>query len=262
MKNDDLFRLDGKTALVTGGAKGIGAAIARMFASRGARVYILDRDREAGEQAAAAIASTDAQASFQYCDQADPESVEAAVRQVLEESVDPDILVNNAAIAHIGTAETTSAADMDRLLRVNVQGVHNILRAVLPHMKNRGGVILNLASIASGLGLPERFAYSTTKGAIATMTLSVARDYLPFGIRCNSLSPARVHTPFVDGYLAENYPGQEAEMFKKLSATQPIGRMGRPEEIAAFALYLCSDEAAFLTGCDYPIDGGFKNLNT
>lgn len=262
MKNDDLFRLDGKTALVTGGAKGIGSAIARMFASRGARVFILDRDREAGEAAAAAIAASDAQATFLYCDQAEPQSVDAAIMQVLEEADSPDILVNNAAIAHIGNAETTSAGDMDRLLRVNVQGVHNMLRAVLPHMKKRGGVILNLASIASGLGLPERFAYSTTKGAIATMTLSVARDYLPFGIRCNSLSPARVHTPFVDGYLEENYPGQEEEMFKKLSATQPIGRMGRPEEIAAFALYLCSDEAAFLTGCDYPIDGGFKNLNT
>ncbi len=262
MKNDDLFRLDGKTALVTGGAKGIGAAIARMFANRGARVFILDRDREAGEQTAAAIASTNRQVAFCYCDQADPQSVEAAIEKITGEADRLDILVNNAAIAHIGTAETTSPDDMDRLLRINVGGVHNMLRAVLPHMKKRGGVILNLASIASGLGLPERFAYSSTKGAIATMTLSVARDYLPYGIRCNSLSPARVHTPFVDGYLAENYPGREEEMFEKLSATQPIGRMGRPEEIAAFALYLCSDEAAFLTGCDYPIDGGFKNLNT
>jgi NAD(P)-dependent dehydrogenase (short-subunit alcohol dehydrogenase family) len=128
-------------------------------------------------------------------------------------------------------------------------------------MERKKGVILNMASIAALVGLPDRFAYSVTKGAVHAMTLSVARDYLPYNIRCNSISPARVHTPFVDGFLAKNYPGQEAEMFARLAATQPIGRMGTPEEIAALALYLCSDEAGFITGCDYPIDGGFVKLN-
>jgi NAD(P)-dependent dehydrogenase (short-subunit alcohol dehydrogenase family) len=128
-------------------------------------------------------------------------------------------------------------------------------------MQRRKGVILNMASIAALVGLPDRLAYSVTKGAVHAMTLSVAKDYLAYNIRCNSISPARVHTPFVDGFIAKNYPGQEAEMFARLAATQPIGRMGSPEEIAALALYLCSDEAGFVTGCDYPIDGGFVKLN-
>jgi NAD(P)-dependent dehydrogenase (short-subunit alcohol dehydrogenase family) len=127
--------------------------------------------------------------------------------------------------------------------------------------KNKGGVIVNMSSIAAIVGLPDRFAYSMTKGAVSAMTLSVAKDYIHDNIRCNSISPARVHTPFVDGFLKKNYPGKEAEMFEKLSKTQPIGRMARPEEIAALILYLCSDEASFITGCDYPIDGGFTRLN-
>ena len=132
---------------------------------------------------------------------------------------------------------------------------------VIPHLKQQGGVILNLASVASLVGIPDRFAYSTTKGAIVGITLSVAKDYLAHNIRCNSVSPARVHTPFVDGFIAKNYPGKEAEMFEKLSKTQPIGRMAQPKEIAYLVLYLCSEEASFITGCDYPIDGGFTRLN-
>jgi len=128
-------------------------------------------------------------------------------------------------------------------------------------MKAEGAVILNMASIAALVGLSDRFAYTMSKGAVAAMTLSVAKDYLRYHIRCNSISPARVHTPFVDGFIAKNYPGAEDEMFKKLSASQPIGRMAKPEEIASLALYLCSDEAAFITGTDYPIDGGFVKLN-
>jgi NAD(P)-dependent dehydrogenase (short-subunit alcohol dehydrogenase family) len=135
--------------------------------------------------------------------------------------------------------------------------------AVVPVMKaGKKGVILNLASIAGSLGIADRFAYSMTKGAVIAMTLSVAKDYINDGIRCNCISPGRVHTPFVDGFIKANYPGREKEMFEKLSRTQPIGRMARPEEMAAFALYLCSDEAAFVTGCDYPIDGGSTKLNT
>jgi 2-keto-3-deoxy-L-fuconate dehydrogenase len=127
--------------------------------------------------------------------------------------------------------------------------------------ENKSGVILNLASIASIVGIPDRFAYSMTKGAVMAMTLSVARDYLHQGIRCNCISPARVHTPFVDGFIKKNYAGREDEMFDKLSKSQPIGRMAKPEEIANLVLYLCSDEASFITGCDYPIDGGFVKLN-
>lgn len=126
--------------------------------------------------------------------------------------------------------------------------------------KQRSGVLLNLASIAATSGLSQRFAYSMTKGAVLAMTLSAAKDCLPFGIRCNCISPARVHTPFVDNFVARNYPGQESEMMKTLSAAQPIGRMGTPEEIAQLALYLCSDAASFVTGSDVLIDGGFTTL--
>jgi 2-keto-3-deoxy-L-fuconate dehydrogenase len=170
--------------------------------------------------------------------------------------------VNNAGISHIGNAETTSEEDFDRMMSVNVKGAYNCLHAVLPVMKIRGGAILNLASVASSVGLTDRFAYSATKGAVVGMTLSVAKDYLTFNIRCNCISPGRVHTPFVDGFLQTNYPGKEKEMFEKLSKTQPIGRMGNPEEIAVLILYLCSDEASFITGSDYPIDGGLMKLNT
>jgi NAD(P)-dependent dehydrogenase (short-subunit alcohol dehydrogenase family) len=174
-----------------------------------------------------------------------------------------DILINNAGIAHIGKAGTTNEEDFDRIVNVNVKGVYNCLFASIPLMKKKGGgVILNMASVAAWVGIPERFAYSMAKGAVAAMTLSVAKDYIDENIRCNSISPGRVHTPFVDGFLKKNYPGKEEEMFEKLSKTQPIGRMARPEEIAALALYLCSDEASFITGTDYPIDGGFLKLNT
>ena len=173
-----------------------------------------------------------------------------------------NILVNNAGIAHIGKADTTSEQDFDRVVNVNIKGVYNCLFATIPHLKNNGGgVILNMVSIAATVGIPDRFVYSTTKGAVFSMTLSVARDYLGDGIRCNSISPARVHTPFVDGFISKTYPGKEEEMFEKLSKTQPIGRMAKPEEIGALALYLCSDEAGFITGCDYLIDGGFEKLN-
>ena len=157
---------------------------------------------------------------------------------------------------------TTSEADMDRLYNVNIKGVYNCLFAAIPLMQQHGGgVIINICSIAALVGLQDRFAYSMTKGAVYSMTMSVARDYLADNIRCNSVSPARVHTPFVDGFIAKNYPGKEKEMFEKLSKSQPIGRMAKPEEIAALVLYLSSDEAAFITGTDYPIDGGFLKLN-
>jgi NAD(P)-dependent dehydrogenase (short-subunit alcohol dehydrogenase family) len=150
---------------------------------------------------------------------------------------------------------------MDRLHRVNIKGVHACAQAALAHMTTRKhGVILNMCSIAAQMGLADRFAYSMTKGAVLMMTYSIAKDFIKDGIRCNCIAPARVHTPFVDGYLAKTYPGQEAEMFQKLSEAQPIGRMAKPDEVAALALYLCSDEASFATGTNYTLDGGAVNL--
>jgi len=171
------------------------------------------------------------------------------------------ILVNNAGISHIGTVETTTEEDFERVLRVNVKGIYNGLQACVGHMKaNGGGVILNMASIAGSAGLADRFAYSASKGAVIAMTYSVAKDYLQYKIRCNCISPARVHTPFVDDYLQRSYPGREREMYDKLAHSQPVGRMGKPEEVASLALFLCSDEASFITGVDYPLDGGYFNL--
>jgi 2-keto-3-deoxy-L-fuconate dehydrogenase len=256
-----MFRLDNKVAVVTGGGSGIGRAIATTFAKQGAYVFIVDRDEQGAAAVVKEIMAAGFSASYYSCNVADQKEVKIVIDSVAADAGQIDILVNNAGIAHIGTAENTSEADFDRLLNVNVKGVYNVLQAALPYMKEKGGSIVNMASIASTVGLPDRFAYSTTKGAVVGMTLSIAKDYLAYNIRCNSISPARVHTPFVDGFLQNNYPGKEAEMFEKLSKTQPIGRMAKPEEVACLALYLCSDEASFITGCDYPIDGGFIHLN-
>ena len=256
-----MFRLDGKTAIVTGGGSGIGRAIASLFGKQGAEVCILDYDETAATNVADEIKSKRGRAHGIKCDVSNHELVHSIVQAIIKNFSYVDILVNNAGVAHIGTAENTKEEDFDRLFNVNVKGVYNLLHAVIPFMKVRGGVILNMASVASSVGLADRFAYSMTKGAVVAMTLTTAKDYISHKIRCNCVSPGRVHTPFVDGFIAKNYPGREKEMFEKLSKTQPIGRMGRPEEIAYLALYLCSDEAAFITGCDYLIDGGFVKLN-
>ena len=251
--------MDGKVAVITGAASGIGRAIAHRFLQHGAAVRILDLDEKAANAAAREMAASGGDAKAYECDVSD----QARTRELFDKLARQErlnILVNNAGVSHIGTVETTSEADFDRLFRVNVKGVYNCTFAAIGHMKPYGGVILNMASIAGTAALADRFAYSMTKGAVVAMTYSVAKDYLAHKIRCNCISPARVHTPFVDGYLRKNYPGREQEMFQKLSASQPIGRMGEPEEVAALALFLCSDEAAFITGTDYPIDGGFFNL--
>ncbi len=253
-------RLENKTAIVSGGASGIGLAISRRFAMEGACVHILDMKLEEAESAAAEIRSSGGQAEAHACDVSNHQQVEAIAQAIHHEQV-AHILVCNAGIGFVGNLEKTTEEDFDRLYRVNVKGVYNSMHAVVPFFKqNGGGVILNMASVVASVGIPDRFAYSMTKGAVLTMTLSVATDYLKDNIRCNCISPARIHTPFVDGFLAKNYPGHEAEMFEKLAATQPIGRMGTPEEVANLALFLCSDEAAFITGCDFPLDGGFIKL--
>ncbi len=257
-----MFRLDKKTAVITGAGSGIGRAIALVFARQGADVYIIDMNEEGGRAVANEIISSGGIAVFKKCNVASQAEVNGIIHNIHRDAGSIDILVNNAGIAHVGNLEKTDEADFDRLTAVNVKGVYNCLHAVVPLMRASGGVILNMASVASSVGIPDRFAYSMTKGAVIGMTLSVAKDYLKEGIRCNSISPGRVHTPFVDGFIAKNYPGQEKEMFEKLSQTQPIGRMAEPVEIANLALYLCSEEASFITGCDYPIDGGFIKLNT
>lgn len=256
-----MFRLDNKTAVVTGGGSGIGKAITMVFAKQGAQVYVLDMDEKGATATVEEVRTMGGTAFFLKCNIASQQEVRNVISGIADQHATIEILVNNAGIAHIGQADNTSEDDFDRVVAVNIKGIYNCLHEVIPHMKANGGVILNMASIAALVGIPDRFVYSATKGAVAAMTLSVARDYIKQNIRCNAISPARVHTPFVDGFLAKNYAGNEAEMFEKLSKTQPIGRMARPEEIAHLALYLCSDEASFITGCDYPIDGGFVKLN-
>ena len=247
-------------AVVTGGGSGIGAAIALTLAAYGAAIRILDVNEEAAAATGKQIRDAGGAATSHTCDVTNQAQVNATLGDLfLRERV--HILINNAGVSHIGTVETTTEEDFDRIVRVNVKGFYNCMHEVVGHMKdNGGGVILNLASIAGSSGLPDRFAYSMSKGAVIAMTYSVARDYLAHNIRCNCISPARVHTPFVDGYLQKNYPGREPEMFQKLAKTQPIGRMAEPGEVASLALFLCSDEASFITGVDYPIDGGWFNL--
>lgn len=251
--------LKGKRALVTGAASGIGNAIAEVFAQAGAEIVLLDVQHDAALHAAAAIAnSTGTTCTAVAADVGDGASVAAAFAQ-MDGSL--DILVNSAGVAHIGTVLDTATEDFDRVYRVNVRGTYLCMQAAAQRMQAQGsGCILNLASVAATSGLSQRFAYSMTKGAVRSMTLSAAKDLLPFNIRCNCISPARVHTPFVDGFVAKTYPGREEEMMKTLSAAQPVGRMGTPREIAELALYLCSDAASFITGTDAFIDGGFTTL--
>lgn len=258
-----MFDLGKKITVITGAGSGIGKAIAELFAAQNAHVFLFDLNAQALDETRQAIVGKGGHATAVPCDVSDQQAVGKAIGQIISQHNRIDILVNSAGIAHIGKLETTSESDFDRIYRVNIKGVYNTMYACIGQMKKQGGgVILNLASVAASLGISDRFAYSMSKGAVLSMTLSVAKDYVADNIRCNCISPARVHTAFVDGFLKANYPGREDEMFKKLSATQPIGRMGKPSEMASLALYLCSDEAAFVTGCDYPIDGGFTRLNT
>lgn len=255
-------KLDDRVAVVTGGGSGIGKCVSARLAAEGAYVEVLDINIEAARETVDEIAAAGDSAGAHQCDVSNHRQVANVIQAILTES-EIDILINNAGIAHVGNLENTSEADLDRLYSVNVKGIYNCLAAIVPAMKaRRSGVIVNLASITSCVGIADRFAYSMTKGAVLTMTYSVAKDYIDYGIRCNCVAPARVHTPFVDNFLAENYPDNRDEIFAQLEKSQPIGRMGTPEEIAVLIAYLCSDDASFITGANIPIDGGFITLNS
>lgn len=249
----------GRNVVITGGGSGIGRATALTFAKKGAHVHIVDLNKAQAEEVRHEVITLQGVATVHTLDVSDQQQVISAFS-----TIKPiDVLINSAGVSHIGKLESTSTEDFDRIYSVNVKGVYNSLYAAIPHMKaQQSGVILNVSSVAAAVGINDRFAYSMSKGAVHAMTLSVAKDYVVDNIRCNSISPGRVHTPFVDGFLKKNYPGREQEMFEKLSKTQPIGRMGTPQEIANLILYLCSEEASFITGTDYAIDGGFITLNS
>lgn len=250
--------MENKKILITGGASGIGLAMVTLFAERKSEVYFIDTKEDEGKEVEKSLRSKGLKVHFLHSDLTNSKKVNQAVNSI---SVSLDVLINNAGISHIGKVENTEEDDFDRLYEVNIKGAFIATKAALPKIKeNGGGSILNMASVAATMGLPDRFAYSMTKGAMLSMTLSIARDYVAEGIRCNCISPGRVHTPFVDGFLAKNYPGQEKEMFEKLAATQPIGRMADPKEIAALAYFISSEEGSFMTGVDYKIDGGFTGL--
>jgi 2-keto-3-deoxy-L-fuconate dehydrogenase len=235
--------------------------MALVFARQGAHVEVIDLKLEAAQVTVDQILQAGGSAHASACDVGDHEATKALMASITSRRSRVDILVNNAGVAHIGTLLTTTEVEMDRLYRINIKGVFNCSQAAVSQMvKQGGGVVLNMCSIAAEMGLADRFAYSMTKGAVLSMTLTMAKDFIKEGIRCNCICPARVHTPFVEGFLATTYPGREAEMFQKLSEAQPIGRMAKPEEIANLALYLCSDEASFVTGSSYSIDGGAVNL--
>lgn len=256
-------KLDDKIAIVTGGGKGIGRAISLRFAGEGAKVAIWEKDLHAAEETSKQISESGGMSISIECEISDKNSVSNALKETVDALGKPTHLINNAGIAHVGTATTTTEEDFDRVMNVNTKGLFLCLQAVLPALvDNGGGVILNLASIASRLGIADRFAYSASKGAALAMTLSVAKDYVDQGIRCNCLCPGRVHTPFVDGFLEKYYPdeNERSEKFTELSKYQPIGRMGEPEEIASLATFLCSDEASFITGSAYDVDGGTMTL--
>ena len=252
-----MFSLAGKTAVVTGAGSGIGQAIAIAVAKQGAFVDVLEIDDDAAGEAVGQIRSAGGQAEAAACDVSDHGQVQEVFEQLAHDRSGLDCLINNAGIAHVGNITNTSEVDFDRVMSVNLKGVFNCLKGGVKLMlESGGGSIVNIASTVATMAINDRLAYSTSKGGVLAMTYSVAKDHLHDNIRCNAILPGRIHTPFVDGFIAKNYPDNQAEIFKKLSEYQPIGRMGKPEEVAAIAVFLCSDEASFITGSPFPVDGG------
>ncbi len=248
-----IFELKGKSALVTGAGSGIGAAIADTFARAGAHVFATDVQLASATETAERITSAGGAATALALDVRD----EAACAEVARQTGGLDILVNNAGIGHVGTALTTTGADLDRLYAVNVRGMLNVTKAYLPEMvARRKGVIVNMASVAGLVGIQDRLAYATTKFAVVGLTKCMALDHAADGVRINCICPGRVETPWVSARVRE-YPDPE-KAYREMAATQAMGRMGKPEEIAAAALYLASDEASFVTGSAFAIDGGWK----
>ena len=252
-----MFSLAGKTAIVTGAGSGIGQAIAFALAKQGAFVDVLEIDDDAAGETLGQIRSAGGQAAATACDVSDHGQVQEVFEQLGHDRSGLDCLINNAGIAHVGNITNTSEVDFDRVMSVNLKGVFNCLKGGVKLMlESGGGSIVNIASTVATMAINDRLAYSTSKGGVLAMTYSVAKDHLHDNIRCNAILPGRIHTPFVDGFIAKNYPNNREEMFRKLSEYQPIGRMGTPEEVAAMAVFLCSDEASFITGAPFPVDGG------
>ena len=242
------FRLDGRTALVTGGASGIGEATCRALAGAGAAVIIADVDQPRAEALAAELPG----ATVLSLDITN----EAAVQQAFGALPKLDILVNNAGIGLVGNIEETELADFERLFRVNVTGTFLVTQAAMPKLLDARGCIVNIGSVAGLVGVKRRFAYCATKGAVVALTRQLAVDYAG-RIRVNCICPGTVETPFVEGYLEKFHKHEKDKVRAELHARQPVGRMGRPDEIANLALYLCSSEAEFVTGSAVAIDGGW-----
>ncbi len=254
-----MFRLDDKTAIVTGGGSGIGREISLLFARQGAVVHVADVNEDGAASVAGEIVAAGGKAVAQKLDVTSPESAQAAVDAVVAMYGRLDILVNNAGIGFVGNVLETGPDDLNKLIAVNVSGVANCSRAAIAQMvaqDPKGGRIVNIGSVAGMVSVARRFAYCATKGAVLSMTQSLAMDFIDQGVRCNSISPGTIESPFVEGYLQRFHAGEIEETRTQLHARQPIGRMGRPDEIGPLALYLVSDESGFVTGANYVIDGG------
>ena len=255
-----MFRLDNKIAFVTGAGSGIGEAIAKVFAQQGAHVLVADVREDAANTVVTAIRNESGSADTLVLDVTNEEQVTTTLQQIVAKYGRLDIAVNNAGVSHVGTILETSVADWERVMHVNAFGVFLCAREEVRQMTTQqpgGGVIINMASVAGLIGLGSRLPYSASKGAVISITRSIAIDFVKQGIRCNAICPGTVHTPFVEGYLARSYAGREDEIRQQLHARQPLGRMGKPDEIANAALYLASDESAFVTGSLLTIDGGW-----